>query len=122
VQGFLSIAVGMAAAVALVRGLARRGTDRVGNFWVDVTRGSVRLVLPLALAGGLVLLALGVIQNWHGPHALSTITGGSQTLLGGPVARWEPVKLLTGDGGGAFNANSAHPFENPTPPTSSRSS
>jgi K+-transporting ATPase ATPase A chain len=115
VQGFLSVAVGMAAAVALVRGLQRRSTDQVGNFWVDVTRSCTRLVLPLALAGGVVLLALGVVQNWQDPHTITTITGGSPTLIGGPVASWEPVKLLTGDGGGAFNANSAHPFENPSP-------
>lgn len=115
VQGFLSVAVGIAAAIALVRGLARRQTDRVGNFWVDVTRSCTRLVLPLAVAGGIILLALGVIQNWHSPATFSTISGGSQTILGGPIASWEPVKLLTGIGGGAFNANSAHPFENPTP-------
>jgi K+-transporting ATPase ATPase A chain len=115
VQGFLSVAVGMAAAIALVRGLSRRGTGRVGNFWVDITRSCTRLVLPMALIGGLILLALGVVQNWHDPHTVSTVVGGSQTILGGPVASWEPVKLLTGDGGGAFNANSAHPFENPSP-------
>lgn len=114
VQGFLSAAVGIAAAAALVRGLARRNTDRVGNFWVDVTRSCTRLILPMAVISGLILLALGVIQNWHGAHTITTITGGSQTLLGGPVASWEPIKLLTGDGGGAFNANSAHPFENPS--------
>src|SRR5664279_3130002 len=115
VQGFLSAAVGMAAAVALVRGLARRGTGRLGNFWVDVTRASLRIVLPLAVLGGLLLLALGVIQNWSDPHTFSTLAGSRQSIPGGPVAAWEPVKLLTGDGGGAFNANSAHPFENPTP-------
>jgi potassium-transporting ATPase potassium-binding subunit len=117
VQGFLSVAVGIAAAIALVRGLARSNTEQVGNFWVDVTRSCTRLVLPLAFGGAVVLLALGVIQDWHSPHTFPTIAGGSQTLLGGPVASWEPVKLLTGDGGGAFNANSAHPFENPSPIT-----
>ncbi len=115
VQAFLSAAVGIAAAVALVRGLGRRGTDRVGNFWVDVTRSCTRLILPLALIGGVLLLALGVIQNWHAATTVTTLAGGSQTILGGPVASWEPIKLLTGDGGGAFNANSAHPFENPSP-------
>ena len=113
-QGFLSVAVGIAAAVALVRGLARSSTDRVGNFWVDITRSCTRLVLPMAAAASLVFLALGVIQNWSDPRTLSTISGGSQTLLGGPIASWEPVKLLTGVGGGAFNVNSAHPFENPS--------
>jgi K+-transporting ATPase ATPase A chain len=116
-QAFLSAAVGIAAALALIRGLARRETDQVGNFWVDITRTCVRLVLPLALAGGVVLLALGVIQNWPSPQPLSTIAGGSQTILGGPVASREPIKLLTGDGGGPLTPNSAYPFENPTPVT-----
>ncbi|WP_375479333.1 potassium-transporting ATPase subunit KdpA [uncultured Jatrophihabitans sp.] len=114
-QAFLSAAVAMAAVVALIRGLTRRNTDRLGNFWVDVTRSCTRIVLPLALVGGVVLLILGVIQNWHGPLTITTLAGAHQTILGGPVASWEPIKLLTGDGGGAFNANSAHPFENPSP-------
>jgi K+-transporting ATPase ATPase A chain len=114
-QGFLSLAVGCAAAAALVRGLARRETQAVGNFWVDVTRAALRLVLPLAVLGAVVLIAGGVVQNWDHAHTVTTITGAHQTLLGGPVGSWEPVKLLTGDGGGAFNVNSAHPFENPTP-------
>ena len=115
VQGFLSAAVGIATAVALVRGLARRGTGRnLGNFWVDCTRSCTRIILPLAAVAAVVLLVGGVIQNWAHPETVATIAGGHQTLLGGPVASWEPVKLLTGDGGGAFNANSAHPFENPS--------
>jgi len=114
-QAFLSVAVGVAAAVALIRGLARTGTDRVGNFWVDVTRTCTRVVLPLAVVGGVLLLALGVVQNLHETHTYTTLVGGSQGIVGGPVASWEPVKLLTGDGGGAFNVNSAHPFENPSP-------
>lgn len=114
VQGFLSVAVAIAVAVALIRGLSRRATDQLGNFWVDVTRTCTRVVLPIAIAAGIVLLALGVIQNWHLPTTMATVVGGSQTILGGPVASWEPIKLLTGDGGGAFNANSAHPFENPS--------
>src|SRR5664279_1939294 len=111
--------VGIAAAMALVRGLARRGTGRVGNFWVgnfwvDITRSCTRLVLPIAAVAALVLLLAGVIQSWQHPDVLTTLSGGQQTVLGGPVASWEPVKLMTGDGGGAFNANSAHPFENPS--------
>ena len=111
---FASAAVGMAAGVALVRGLARREAAGIGNFWVDLVRGSIRILLPLSLLFALVLLSLGVIQNLHGPLVIDTVTGGRQTLPGGPVASWESIKLLSGDGGGAFNANSAHPFENPT--------
>ncbi len=114
VQGFLSAAVGVAAAMALVRGLARRGSGVVGNFWVDITRTCIRVVLPIAAIAALLLLVGGVIQNWHQPDLVTTLSGGHQTILGGPVASWEPIKLLTGDGGGAFNANSAHPFENPS--------
>jgi len=113
-QAFLSLAVGMAAAVALVRGLTRRNTDRVGNFWVDLTRGCLRVAVPLALLGGLALLACGVVQNLEPAHSATGLAGIRQPLIGGPVASWEPVKLLSGDGGGAFNANSAHPFENPS--------
>ncbi len=112
-EAFLSVAVGMAAAVALVRGLTRSETDRLGNFWVDVTRGCTRLVLPLATVGALVLLGFGVVQNLHSAHAVLPLAGGHQAVPGGPVASWESAKLLTGDGGGAFNANSAHPFEDP---------
>ncbi|HEX2809072.1 MAG TPA: potassium-transporting ATPase subunit KdpA, partial [Kineosporiaceae bacterium] len=117
VEAFASAAVGMAGGVALVRGLARRQTDRIGNFWVDLVRGSIRILLPLSAIFAVVLVALGVVQNLHGPQAVTTVAGGSQTLLGGPVGSWEPIKLLSGDGGGAFNANSAHPFENPNPVT-----
>jgi K+-transporting ATPase ATPase A chain len=114
VQAFASAAVGLAAGVALIRGLVRRRTDRVGNFWVDLTRGTLRILAPLAAVSAIVLIGFGVIQNLYGPHANTTLVGGSQTILGGPVASWESIKLLSGDGGGAFNANSAHPFENPT--------
>jgi K+-transporting ATPase ATPase A chain len=114
VAAFASAAVGMAAAVALVRGLARRKAESIGNFWVDLIRGSVRILLPLSMLFAIVLIALGVVQNLNGPHIIDTVAGGRQTLLGGPIASWEPIKLLSGDGGGAFNANSAHPFENPS--------
>ena len=112
-QAFASAAVGLAAAVALIRGLVRQQSDRVGNFWVDLTRGIVRILLPLAALFAIVLIAGGVIQNLHAPQVNTTLAGGQQTILGGPVGSWEPIKLLSGDGGGAFNANSAHPFENP---------
>lgn len=115
VQNFVSAAVGVAVAVALVRGLSRRGSATFGNFWVDLTRATGRLLLPLAAVGAVVLLAGGVVQNLHGFTEVATITGGAQTLPGGPVASQEAIKLLGTNGGGFFNANSAHPFENPSP-------
>ncbi|HXA63380.1 MAG TPA: potassium-transporting ATPase subunit KdpA [Streptosporangiaceae bacterium] len=115
VEAFASAAVGMCVAVALVRGLARRETDRLGNFWVDLTRSCVRILLPLSLLFGVVFVGLGVVQNFSGGLDVAALAGGHQTILGGPVASWEPIKLISGDGGGAFNANSAHPFENPGP-------
>ncbi|MBV9319573.1 MAG: potassium-transporting ATPase subunit KdpA [Mycobacterium sp.] len=115
VQSFLSGAVGMAAAVALVRGFARARTSQVGNFWVDLVRGTLRILLPISILGAIVLLAGGVIENFHlHDQVLTTLGGGQQTITGGPVASQEPIKLLSGDGGGFYNANSAHPFENPT--------
>lgn len=116
-EAFLSAAVGLAAVLALIRGLVRRETDRVGNFWVDLTRSVIRLLLPLALVSGLALAGLGVIQSMGGWHLVTTLAGGRQSVPGGPVASWDPIKLISGDGGGFFNANSAHPFENPTPLT-----
>ena len=116
-EAFLSAAVGLAAALALIRGLVRRETDRVGNCWVDLTRAVTRVLLPLAVIFGIVLAGLGVIESLNGPHLVATLAGGTQQIPGGLVASWEPVKLLSGDGGGLFNANSAHPFENPTPLT-----
>ncbi len=114
VQNFASAAVGMAVAVALVRGFARSRTDRLGNFWVDLTRGSLRILLPLAFVFAVVLLVGGVIQNFHGYHTVTTLAGGQQTLTGGPVASQEAIKELGTNGGGFYNANSSHPFENPT--------
>lgn len=113
VQNFVSAAAGLAVAVALIRGLVRRKTDRLGNFWVDLTRGTVRVLLPLAFVFALVLVAGGVIQNFSSPEEISTLTGGSQSIVGGPVASQEAIKELGTNGGGFFNANSAHPFENP---------
>ena len=115
VQAFASCAVGMCAAAALIRGLAQYQLEEIGNFWVDLVRSVVRILLPLSIVVTLVLLGLGVINNFHGAQAVSTLAGGKQVILGGPVATWESIKLMSGDGGGAFNANSAHPFENPSP-------
>ncbi|MDQ0727095.1 potassium-transporting ATPase subunit KdpA [Microbacterium sp. W4I20] len=114
VQNFVSAAVGLTIAIALIRGLARRGSTTIGNFWVDLTRGLGRLLLPLALIGAVVLLAGGVVQNFAGFTDITTVSGGTQTIPGGPVASQEAIKLLGTNGGGFFNANSAHPFENPT--------
>ncbi len=115
VQNFVSAAVGMAVAMAFVRGLARRNTGELGNFWVDLVRGSIRILLPLAVIAAIILVAGGVIQNFalHDQIA-NTLVGGQQTITGGPVASQEAIKLLGTNGGGFFNANSAHPFENPT--------
>ncbi|MDM7853481.1 potassium-transporting ATPase subunit KdpA [Cellulomonas alba] len=116
VQNFVSAAVGMAVAIALVRGLARSSAHgRVGNFWSDLVRGSVRILLPLAFVAAIALIAGGVIQNLHAFSDVSTVAGGTQHLLGGPVASQEAIKELGTNGGGFFNANSAHPLENPTP-------
>ncbi|MCV7178246.1 potassium-transporting ATPase subunit KdpA [Mycolicibacterium sphagni] len=117
VQAFASCAVGMCVAAALIRGLAQYQNEQLGNFWTDLVRSVVRILLPLSIVVTVVLLALGVVNNFHGAQEVSTLAGGSQTVLGGPVATWESIKLMSGDGGGAFNANSAHPFENPTPLT-----
>ena len=114
VQNFVSAAVGMAVAMAFVRGLARRKTGDLGNFWVDLVRGSIRILLPLSVIAALILLAGGVIQNFHlHDQIVSTLAGGQQTITGGPVASQEAIKELGTNGGGFFNANSAHPFENP---------
>ncbi|MEV0673380.1 potassium-transporting ATPase subunit KdpA [Mycobacterium sp. NPDC050441] len=117
VQAFASLAVGMCVAVALIRGLGQYQNSEIGNFWVDLVRTVVRILLPLSVIVTVILLALGVVNNFHGAQEVSTLAGGGQTLLGGPVATWESIKLMSGDGGGAFNVNSAHPFENPTPLT-----
>ncbi|WP_190035455.1 potassium-transporting ATPase subunit KdpA [Streptomyces fructofermentans] len=115
VQNFVSAAVGMAVAVALVRGFARSRTGELGNFWSDLVRGTVRILLPIAVVGALVLVACGAIQNFAGIHEVGQFTGGTQQWNGGAVASQEAIKELGTNGGGYFNANSAHPFENPTP-------
>lgn len=114
VQNFLSVAVGIAVAVALIRGLAHRKSGTVGNFWVDLTRSSLRLLLPLSFIAAIILIAGGVIQNFNGFDSVTTITGGTQLIPGGPVASQEAIKMLGNNGGGFYNANSSHPFENPT--------
>ncbi|MET4922894.1 potassium-transporting ATPase subunit KdpA [Streptomyces sp. PSRA5] len=113
VQNFLSAAVGMAVAVALVRGFARSRTGELGNFWADMVRGTVRILLPIALVGAILLVACGAIQNFAGIHSVGQFMGGSQQWNGGAVASQEAIKELGTNGGGYFNANSAHPFENP---------
>lgn len=116
VQNFVSAAVGISVVAALARGFARHGTDsRVGNFWADLVRVTVRVLLPLAFGAALVLVAGGVIQNLGAHTEITTLAGGTQSVLGGPVASQEAIKELGTNGGGFFNANSAHPFENPTP-------
>ncbi|RJK97571.1 potassium-transporting ATPase subunit KdpA [Vallicoccus soli] len=115
VQNFVSAAVGLAVLVALLRGLTRSRTDRLGCFWVDLTRGCVRILLPLAAVSAVVLVAAGVVQDLAGPEEVRTLSGGTQTLLTGPVASQEAIKELGTNGGGSYNANSAHPFASPNP-------
>ncbi|MFD7297522.1 potassium-transporting ATPase subunit KdpA [Streptomyces sp. NPDC059897] len=114
VQNFVSAAVGIAVAVALVRGFARSRTGELGNFWADLVRGVIRILVPIAVVGALVLVACGAIQNFSGIHSVGQFMGGSQQWNGGAVASQEVIKELGTNGGGYFNANSAHPFENPT--------
>lgn len=115
VQNFVSAAVGIAIAVALVRGFAYRRSGVIGNFWVDLVRGTYRLLLPFSIVAAVVLLAGGVIQNLSGFTDATTLAGAAQSIPGGPVASQEAIKLLGTNGGGFFNVNSAHPFENPAP-------
>ena len=115
VQNFVSAAVGMAVAVAVVRGFARQRTGELGNFWVDLVRGTIRILLPISVVAAIILIAGGAIQNFHlHDQIVSTVSGAQQTITGGPVASRESIKNLGTNGGGFYNANSAHPFENPT--------
>ncbi|HTR69953.1 MAG TPA: potassium-transporting ATPase subunit KdpA [Mycobacteriales bacterium] len=114
VQNFVSAAVGIAVAIALVRGIARSRTDKLGNFWVDLVRTCIRILLPISVLAAIVLIAGGAIQNFHDVHTITTIAGNKQSLTGGPVASQEAIKELGTNGGGFYNANSAHPWENPT--------
>ena len=113
VQNFLSAGVGIAVAVAMIRGFVRRETKTVGSFWVDLVRSIVYVLLPLSLLFAVVLVSQGVVQSLRPPVAIQTLEGGSQTIPVGPVASQEAVKELGTNGGGYFNANSAHPLENP---------
>jgi len=115
VQNFVSAAVGIAVAVALVRGFARSRTGELGNFWSDLVRGVTRILLPGAFIAAIVLVACGAIQNFSGIHEVGQFMGGHQQWNGGAVASQEAIKEFGTNGGGYFNANSAHPFENPTP-------
>ena len=114
IQNFLSAAVGLAVAVALIRGFVRSRSGELGNFWVDLVRGTLRILLPIAFVGAILLISQGVIQNFA-DHTVQTLTGGTQVIPGGPVASQESIKEVGTNGGGFFNANSAHPFENPNP-------
>jgi K+-transporting ATPase ATPase A chain len=114
VQNFVSAAVGIAVAIALVRGFARSRTDHLGNFWVDLVRTCIRILLPISFVAAIVLIAGGAIQSFHSVTTAHTITGASQSITGGPVASQEAIKQLGTNGGGFYNANSSHPFENPT--------
>jgi potassium-transporting ATPase potassium-binding subunit len=115
VQNFVSAAVGIVVVIALIRGFMRTKTDRLGNFWVDMTRCVIRLLLPISVIGGIILMAAGVIDNFNLTHTITSLVGNPQTMVGGPVASQEVIKELGNNGGGFFNANSAHPFENPNP-------
>jgi len=112
-HNFVSAACGAAVAVAVVRGLVRRRADTIGNFWVDMVRTCVRVLLPLAFLAALVFASQGVIQNFHGARTVTTVAGHTQVLPGGPVASQEAIKEGGQNGGGFFGANSAHPYENP---------
>ncbi len=114
-HNFSSAAAGLAIAVALVRGFARQSIKTIGNFWVDMTRAILYVLLPLSIVGALIMIWQGVPQNLHPYTAVATLEGAKQTIAQGPVASQEVIKMLGTNGGGFFNANSAHPFENPTP-------
>jgi potassium-transporting ATPase potassium-binding subunit len=115
VQQFMSAAVGLCVAIAMIRGFTRSRTDKLGNFWVDVTRCVIRLLIPLSIVGGLILIAGGAIENFNAYHTITTLSGAHQTIVGGPVGSSEWIKDMGNNGGGWFNTNSAHPFENPNP-------
>jgi K+-transporting ATPase ATPase A chain len=115
VQNFVSAAAGMAVMAAFIRGLARRRANAIGNFWVDLTRSTVRILLPLSFVIALVLVSQGVIQNFSGHTEATTVEGATQLIPGGPAASQIAIKQLGTNGGGFFNVNSAHPFENSTP-------
>jgi K+-transporting ATPase ATPase A chain len=114
VRNFTSAATGLAIAIALIRGLTRRSAKTLGNYWVDLTRGVLYILLPISIIGALILVWQGVPQTWNGPQTVTTLQGVQQTISLGPIASQEWIKDLGNNGGGFFNANSAHPFESPT--------
>ena len=115
VQNFVSAAVGICIAVAMVRGFVRSRTDKLGNFWVDLTRITLRVLLPLSVIGALILIAGGSVDNFTATHVIHTLSGSQQAVVGGPVASQEIIKNMGNNGGGFYNANAGHPFENPNP-------
>src|ERR1700688_2875625 len=115
VQNFVSAAVGIAVAVALIRGFARQTAKTIGNFWVDVTRCTLYILLPICILATLLFVWQGSIQNFKGPATATTLEGPTQVIEQGPLASQLAIKMLGTNGGGFFNANSAHPYENPTP-------
>lgn len=116
VSNFTSAAAGMAIAIALVRGFSRHDMKTIGNLWVDVTRSVVYILLPVAFVAALIFASQGVIQNFDSyRRQATTVEGAPQVIAQGPVASQEAIKQLGTNGGGFFNANSSHPFENPTP-------
>ncbi len=117
VQNFISAAAGLAAGIVLVRGFARKNTGKLGNFWVDMVRGTLYVLLPLVIVVTIVLVSQGVVQTFAGSATVTTLEGKTQTIALGPAASQIAIKQLGSNGGGFFNANSAHPFENPTPPS-----
>ena len=114
-HNFVSAAAGAAVAVALIRGLARRRTHTLGNFWVDLMRTTVRILLPLAIVFTLVLVSQGAIQNFHEARTVTTVSGQTQTIPGGPIASQEAIKEIGENGGGPYNANSVAPVREPEP-------
>lgn len=115
VQNFVSAATGIAVIIALIRGLSRKTTDKLGNFWVDLTRSTLYILLPLSILFAIVLVEQGVVQNFNSYETIQTLQGGQQVIPLGPAASQIAIKQIGTNGGGFFNANSAHPFENPTP-------
>lgn len=116
-HNFVSAAAGAAVAVALIRGIVRRQATTIGNFWVDLLRTTTRVLLPLSFAVALLLVSQGAVQNFHSTRTVQTVEGATQSIPGGPVASQEAIKNLGQNGGGPYNANAAHPFENPNPIT-----
>ena len=113
-HNFFSAATGIAIAIALVRGLGRRSAASIGNFWVDLTRATVYVLLPICIVYALALCQQGVIENFHAYRTVTGVEGGTQIIPGGPFASQEAIKMLGTNGGGPLNVNSSHPFENPT--------